>query len=1009
MKKVLYISSIVLLAFVSCARETLVEDVIEIPEGERMVFSADLGGDAVKSTFAENGRDLYWETSDRVFVLSANLSDGSSVSEPSLPVSIDTQNKAKASILSAKKRSYWVGGDSGNEEDLYSFVALYPASAARSATLFIDESSYKPWMPVTVPVAQDGVHFGQSQICADVTGTRYTREDILGGETVQFNNFQPLTALLNFNMSSAGDPVMIKKIRISSHFDVETGTSAYLAGAAAISEAGALVPASAEPVLSGESSTSIEITLPSPVEMGSAEGSRIFASILPSVAAGSYKLEFEAFDAEGNLRLQSNEESLVTSPEDGFLPGKKYTFTVAMKEAETTVLAVDCIRSFPPEGGAYTGRVVSYTYVNGLKTAVEWDMAAYEDEGCTRLIDDYSTFDYWAHITSFTPSETEVGVTMFDYAVNANTNIELISQPDDVTAEIRAFLQSATYRGDKVNGNPYNLAASDGSLTREMFNSANCYVVNAPGYYLLPCVAGNGIKGGEANTTAYSPLPSYEDDKDPLFVDYLGNPMIDPRIGHTSLGSGTPFAAYLLWEDAVGLISTSSDFAPVLPSDLPEQIAGYLTAISSYALPVVYDSSADMWGIKFEITRSNIDQGNAVIAVVDEQARIMWSWHIWVTDYNPYQSTIPVKSYWSQGDYGYMKRNLGWVMTGESNEIKYKSNAMYVKVWQVRTDPETGVKEAIPESEGGRSIVVPLLQEGTHLFDAAIQHGYGPYYQAGRKDPLTPGMRGPDGYMYDVQTFGAVKTLTGNDFVAENRAATLADGIQYPYTYFYQEGSYLNYDTGDPWFIDDISNSKGYLWNNTELLGLTGDGGIYSSIISRKDPTVKTIYDPNPAGFAMPPMDAGGTFFAFFIGGKYENYLASLSDEDLKEQYVSLLVSASEYGCLYYASLADKERDAAGSSNVNMGFLPQVGRRYFLLGGNFQTSDPLDVVGDGILTSYINEMANTKNCGGYYSNLVGKSLSPVLLCAYPYMNFGFLTSPSSGLPVRSVVEEVATP
>ena len=1006
MRKVLYISSIVLLA-ASCARETLVEDLIAIPEGERMVFTADLG-DTVKSTFADDGRTLVWEPSDRVFVMSAKITGENFASEPSLQISIDPQNPAKATILSAKKRSFWVGGDNGNDDDVYSFFALYPASAATNATLIIEGS--RSWVPVTVPAVQDGVHFGQSQVCADLMGANHTRAQILsGGTTVQFNNFQPMTALLNFNMSMTAGTATIKKIRISSHFDVESGSSAYLAGAAAISDNGSLVPASSVASLSGESTTSIEIDLPSEIEVGTTAGDRVLASILPSVAPGAYQLEFEAYDAEGNLRLQSDTESLVTSPAEGFLPGKKYTFTVAMKEAETTVLAVDCVRSFPPEGGTYTGRVVSYTYVAGAKTAVDWDMAAYEDESCTRLIEDYSTFDNWAHITSFTLSDTEVGVTMFEYAVNANTNIELISQPDDVTAEIRAFLQGETYRGDKVNDSPWNLAASDGSLTPEKFNSANCYVVNAPGYYLLPCVAGNGIKGGEVNTTAYRPLPSYEEGKDPLFVDYLGNPMIDPRIGHTSSGSGTPFAAYLLWEDAEGLISTSSDYAPVLPSDLPEQIAGYLTTISEYALPVVYDSSTDMWGIKFEITQGNIDQGNAVIAVVDDQARIMWSWHIWVTDYNPYLSIIPVQSYWSEGDYSFMKRNIGWVMTGESNEIKYKSNAMYVKVWQVRTDPETGVKEAIPESEGGRSIVVPLLQEGTHLFDAAIQHGYGPYYQAGRKDPLTPGMRGPDGYMHDVPTYGAVKALTGLNFVAENRAATLADGIQYPYTYFYQytDGGYSLNSGG--WFTDNITAAEGFLWNNVKLDGFST--GMISDIISRKDPTVKTIYDPNPSGFAMPPMDAGGTFFAFFTGGKYENYLSTLvGDPTLRDKYVSLLVSASEYGCLFYASLADKERDASGSSPVNLGFMPQVGRRYFMFGGNFnQSSAFVDIENNNDPTSYINEMANVPNCGGYYSNFVVKELAPVMLCAYPYMYYGFLTMPSSGLPVRSVVEEVATP
>ena len=1005
MKKGLYISSIVLLAFVSCAREVLVEDVFEIPEGEQMVFSADLGP-SVKSTLGNDGLSLVWEKNDKVCIISASNFSPSidDMKYEAVPVAIDVNNPSSASLISAKKRSFWVGGDTGNDSDNYTFIAMYPAQLVGTPSFFWTDD-VNGYLPVTIPAEQDGVHFGDAQFCIDYAGVTMTRAQVLDGAEVAFGVFRPMTSLLNFKMTSSAGNVSVSKIEITAAYDPEH-LFTYIAGGAAFCADG-LIPASEVSGLAESTGKApvneLTINLPTPITVGSEVSEAVLASIIPTVGSYPVTLEFKAFDAENNLRL----EGTATSPSEGFKGGKKYTFTVAMQEAQTSVLAVDCVRNFPPEGGTYTGRVVSYTYIEGVKTAVDWDLAAFEDANCTVSVDDISAFENWAHFTSaFTPSDTEVGVTMFEYAVNANTNVELISRPDDVTAEIRAFLQGETYRGDKVNDSPWNLAATDGSLTPEKFNSANCYVVNAPGYYLLPCVAGNGIKGGQPNTTAYSPLPSYEEGKDTLFVDYLGNPMIDPRIGHTSSGSGTPYAAYLLWEDAEGLISTLSDYAPVFSSDLPDEIKGYLETIRPYALPVIYDSATGMWGIVFEVEPENIDQGNAVIAVVDEQARIMWSWHIWVTDYNPYNSIIPVKSYWSQGDYNFMRRNLGWVAVGKSNEIKYKDNAMYVKVWQVRTDPETGVKEAIPESEGGRSIVIPLLQEGTHLFDADIQYGYGPYYQAGRKDPLTPGMRGPDGFMHDVPIYGAVKTLTGKDFVAENRAATLADGIQYPYTYFYQytSGGYDLVSGG--WFTDNVTSSEGFLWNNVKLEGF-GSGKI-SDIIKRKDPTVKTIYDPNPAGFAMPPMDAGGTFFAFFTGGKYENYLSTLAgDPELRDLYVSLLVSASEYGCLYYASVADKERDAAGSDNVNMGFMPQVGRRYFMFGGKFnQTSAFVDIENNNDPTSYINEMANVPNCGGYYSNFVIKELAPVMLCAYPYMYYGFLTMPSSGLPVRSVVEEV---
>lgn len=51
-------------------------------------------------------------------------------------------------------------------------------------------------------------------------------------------------------------------------------------------------------------------------------------------------------------------------------------------------------------------------------------------------------------------------------------------------------LQSAIEKGTETA--PYNLANQTGSSTVQ--NTANCYVVSAPGYYCFPLVYGNAIK-----------------------------------------------------------------------------------------------------------------------------------------------------------------------------------------------------------------------------------------------------------------------------------------------------------------------------------------------------------------------------------------------------------------------------------------------------------------------------------------------------------------------------------
>ena len=48
---------------------------------------------------------------------------------------------------------------------------------------------------------------------------------------------------------------------------------------------------------------------------------------------------------------------------------------------------------------------------------------------------------------------------------------------------------------------------------------------------------------------------------------------------------------------------------------------------------------------RFDVDHSTIRQGNAVVAVLDASGMIMWSWHIWVTDYVPGDGLKKVTNY----------------------------------------------------------------------------------------------------------------------------------------------------------------------------------------------------------------------------------------------------------------------------------------------------------------------------------------------------------------------------
>lgn len=183
-----------------------------------------------------------------------------------------------------------------------------------------------------------------------------------------------------------------------------------------------------------------------------------------------------------------------------------------------------------------------------------------------------------------------------------------------------ADLKNRKYLGSDTE--PHDLSYDYNGL----MNTANCYVVTHPGYYKFPLVYGNAIKNGATNDIAYGVKDGTRISS--TFVNHLGNLITDPYIYENS--DCTVGSAELVWQDAQNLIKD-------------------------------IDLSIDKHYISFEITKENIQQGNAVIAVKDGSGQIMWSWHIWVTNKNVYETQAVTASY--QGTtqtFMFMPFPLGW-------------------------------------------------------------------------------------------------------------------------------------------------------------------------------------------------------------------------------------------------------------------------------------------------------------------------------------------------------------
>ena len=329
-------------------------------------------------------------------------------------------------------------------------------------------------------------------------------------------------------------------------------------------------------------------------------------------------------------------------------------------------------------------------------------------------------------------------------------------------------------------GDYYDLSTHDLDGTDISETTANCYVVNAAGYYKLPLVYGNAMKNGTDNTSAYD---------NSAFTDYKGNRINSPYI--TGADDAT-----LVWSDGFFM------FKDIKLSEDKK----YLT---------------------FRIDPDYLQQANAVLAVRDADDNIMWSWHIWVTERDIYD-THTIRDFFDRNNtFELMSCNLGWV---DGKNVYYNARDLTYEFTQ----------------EGsGKTATMEVSQEG-EMFD--YKDVGSTYYQWGRKDPLVA-MRnwehvkfedfrlhetGRSDYAYDI----AVKRVT------------IGEAIQHPNLY-YVRGSTTN---SANWCSDHIPS----LWN-THGADLDNDDA--------EDVTTstKTIYDPSPRYFKVPIPRA----FAVFVNGTH--------------------------------------------------------------------------------------------------------------------------------------------
>lgn len=200
--------------------------------------------------------------------------------------------------------------------------------------------------------------------------------------------------------------------------------------------------------------------------------------------------------------------------------------------------------------------------------------------------------------------------------------------------------------------------------------------------------------------------------------------------------------------------------------------------------------------------------GNVIVAAGTSKNTVSWSWHLWITDYNPNGA-----------------HKLGDGIANKYIYSEHISNGTVHRYKGIYWDNHSSVY-IMDRNLGALSTGYPQDARSGFL-----------YYQFGRKDPF---FVDKDKYLYPEDNYEVSKSVAYDEANASNGVAY---SVLHPL-----------------WFIESQNNN----WTS----GNKYNPSVYSSDIIWNDPEAKTngtksIFDPCPPGFRLPPQEENGPFSDF--------------------------------------------------------------------------------------------------------------------------------------------------
>lgn len=275
-----------------------------------------------------------------------------------------------------------------------------------------------------------------------------------------------------------------------------------------------------------------------------------------------------------------------------------------------------------------------------------------------------------------------------------------------------------------------------------------------------------------------------------------------------------------------------------------------ISSLDSWGVNVIWMDKANLLSIvkssgrganddpqgRFVVRIPKASEGNALLGIYkdlnengvkDDDETWLWSWHLWITDYNPNRLLVPgsLTMASKEGEWEVVNGKIHRYRDAVSIADTTRNNGNYgsLSVWEPVTGLYAG-KAMMDRNLGSVSDVFPPLENNIPFASADVQQRKTPlhvlYYEYGRKDPFLS-----NAYRYK-ENGSALNTI---DFY--NQSVSLLFSVQNPEKYICGRQS---------WAVDKPANCYWYDPRHQATLELSAGTG------------KKSLFDPCPAGWRLP-------------------------------------------------------------------------------------------------------------------------------------------------------------